>query len=77
MVRKTSKRVAESPACEPLKAMYEAAVKSAPASWDQVEDGFLRAMEAFDANVAAGLADPGDRQNGKGDFSNDLLALLL
>jgi len=77
MVRKTSKRVAESPACEPLKAMYEAAVKSAPASWDQVEDGFLRAMEAFDANVAAGIADQGDRQNGKGDFFNDLLALLL
>lgn len=57
--------------------MYEAAVQINPASWDQVEEGFLRAMEGFDANVAAGLADQGDRQNGKGDFFNDLLALLL
>lgn len=48
-----------------------------PTSWDQVEDGLLRAMEGFDANVASGLADQGDIQNGKGDFFNDLLALLL
>ena len=34
-------------------------------------------MEAFDQNVASGLADMGDLQNGKGDFFNDLLALLL
>jgi hypothetical protein len=77
MPRRTSKRVAESLACEPLREMYENAVQASPASWDQVEDGFLRAMERFDANVASGLADQGDRQNGKGDFFNDLLALLL
>lgn len=57
--------------------MYAAAVAAKPTSWDQVEDGFLRAMEGFDANVAAGVADQGDIQNGKGDFFNDLLALLL
>jgi len=34
-------------------------------------------MEAFDANIATGVADMGDLQNGKGDFFNDLLALLL
>ena len=34
-------------------------------------------MEAFDANLASGVADMGDLQNGKGDFFNDLLALLL
>jgi hypothetical protein len=37
----------------------------------------LRAMEGFDSNVAAGIAEQGDTQNGKGDFFNDVLALLL
>jgi hypothetical protein len=57
--------------------MYEAAVAGGHRSWNEVEANFLRAMEAFDANVAAGIADMGDLQNGKGDFFNDLLALLL
>lgn len=77
MTRKTSNRVATSPACEPLRVMYDAAVASTPTSWDQVEDDLLRAMEGFDSNVVSGLADQGDIQNGKGDFFNDLLALLL
>jgi hypothetical protein len=34
-------------------------------------------MEEFDANVASGFADIGDLQNGKGDFLNDLIALVL
>ncbi len=34
-------------------------------------------MERFDQNVASGVADMGDLQNGKGDFFNDLLALIL
>jgi hypothetical protein len=34
-------------------------------------------MEGFDRNVAAGIADLGDLQNGKGDFFNDLLAMVL
>ena len=77
MPRATSNRVATSPACQPLFDMYSAAVASKPTSWDQIEDDFLRAMEAFDENVASGQADQGDIQNGKGDFFNDLLALLL
>lgn len=75
--RTTSKTVATKPGCIPLKEMYETAVRAAPKSWSEVEPGFLRAMEAFDANIAAGVADMGDLQNGKGDFFNDLLALLL
>jgi hypothetical protein len=57
--------------------MYDEAVAAAPRSWTEVELAFLRAMEAFDANVVSGKADMGDLQNGKGDFFNDLLALLL
>ena len=76
-IRILSNIVATSPGCAPLKAAYQAAAGMKPKSWEQVEDGFLRAMEAFDANVAGGAANMGDLQNGKGDFFNDLLALLL
>ncbi len=76
-LRTTSKTVATKPGCLPLKLMYEEAVKSKPKAWGQVESHFLSAMERFDANLANGLADMGDLQNGKGDFFNDLLALLL
>lgn len=57
--------------------MYRAAEAKKPGAWNDVEDDFMAAMEEFDDNVAAGRADQGDRQNGKGDFLNDLIALLL
>ncbi len=76
-VRTTSRTVASKPGCAPLKAMYERAVSLKPKTWNEIEDDFLRAMEGFDANIASGAADIGDLQNGKGDFFNDLLALLL
>ncbi|MFN8624583.1 MAG: hypothetical protein U0587_01145 [Candidatus Binatia bacterium] len=75
--RTTSKTVAAKTGCAPLKEMYERAVSSKPQTWKEVETDFLLAMERFDANVANGVADIGDLQNGKGDFFNDLLALLL
>ena len=34
-------------------------------------------MWGFDQAFAAGLADQGDNQNGKGDFFTDLIALIL
>lgn len=76
-VRSTSKLVATKPACAPLHAMYTDALAASPRTWNEVEDAFITAMEGFDANVASGVADIGDLQNGKGDFFNDLLALLL
>jgi len=67
--------------------MYERAKGAAAASWPQVEDDFLDAMSRFDSGLAATygvvLTDSdrtqlaADVQNGKGDFFNDLLALLL
>ncbi|MCZ7525811.1 MAG: hypothetical protein M5U14_05115 [Acidimicrobiia bacterium] len=48
-----------------------------PKSWLNVEDPFLRAMEKFDSFVADGTADQGARRNGKGEFFNDLLAMVL
>lgn len=76
-VRITSNTVATKPGCVPLRDAYAQAVELRPKTWAQVEDLFLRGMEGFDANVAAGIADMGDLQNGKGDFFNDLLALIL
>src|SRR6266545_8221551 len=75
--RTTSTLVATKPGCAPLKAAYAEAVARKPKTWAEVEDSFLRAMEGFDQNIVAGVADMGDLQNGKGDFFNDLLALLL
>lgn len=75
------------PRCLPLKNAYSAALEVGATSWNQVEASFLSAMSAFDADLA-GTADisltdcqrtslSADIQNGKGDFFNDLLALLL
>jgi len=75
--RNLSNVVATSPGCAPLKEAYHRAAAAGPKTWNEVEDSFLRAMERFDANIAEGTADMGDLQNGKGDFFNDLLALLL
>jgi hypothetical protein len=48
-----------------------------PASWTLVQDDFLAAMETFDDHVTVGSATDGQRQNGKGDYFNDLLAVVL
>ncbi len=57
--------------------MYASAVEARARTWTEVESAFLRAMEASDDNLVDGVATMGDLQNGKGDFFNDLLALLL
>lgn len=57
--------------------MYQWAVDAKPSRWTQVENNFLEAMWGFDQAFAAGLADQGDNQNGKGDFFTDLIALIL
>ena len=75
--RLTSRLVATKPGCAPLKQAYEHAVGLQPKTWGEIEDCFLRGMEGFDKNIASGAADMGDLQNGKGDFFNDILALLL
>src|SRR3972149_1930511 len=84
---KTSDIVATSSRCRPLHEMYQSVQAQGAASWNQVENQFLAAMSAFDTDLAGtaglSLADSertslsGDIQNGKGDYFNDLLALLL
>ncbi len=87
-VRRTSSLVANNPRCKPLYEMYQSTVQKGAKSWNQIEQDFLGAMSAFDATIAstAGRQDmtdaeksalSADLQNGKGDFFNDLVALLL
>jgi len=67
--------------------MYDEAVAMKAQTFSQVEKRFLEAMSEFDyalAKTVEGSVDPkiretlaADLQNGKGDFFNDLLALLL
>src|SRR5688572_6223503 len=75
--RTTSRIVATKPGCIPLREAYDAAAARKPKTWGEVADLFVRGMEGFDKNVANGVADMADLQNGKGDFFNDLLALIL
>jgi hypothetical protein len=46
-------------------------------TWPGIEPLYLQTLQAFDRLVAAGRTTQGDRQNGKGDFFNDVLAILL
>ncbi|HWM95006.1 MAG TPA: hypothetical protein VN493_29900 [Thermoanaerobaculia bacterium] len=57
--------------------MYQWSVAAKPSRWTQVENRFFSAMWEFDQAFAAGLANQGDNQNGKGDFFTDLIALIL
>lgn len=72
-----SKTLSKNPACAPLRDMLTEAHEQEPKSWLNVEGPFLRAMEEFDSFVADGTADQGARRNGKGEFFNDLLAMVL
>lgn len=46
-------------------------------TFTRVESDYLRALQTFDGLVREGGTTQGDRRNGKGDFLNDILALLL
>ena len=83
----TNARWATSLRCAPFLSVYGEAEVEGYTSWNQVEESFLAAMSEFDASIAASVgvdmtddekSDLGaDLQNGKGDFFNDLLVLLL
>lgn len=79
---RTVKTLAPGVVTAPGRAPFVDALRNVEAnpSWTrfaQVEPLFRETMERFDRMVAAGETTQGDRQNGKGDFLNDLLALLL
>lgn len=77
------------PYCVPLRVMYEEVESGASTSWNQVEDRFLSAMSEFDSNLPAAFVGDEDTkkqqskglsgalQNGKGDWFNNLIAVLL
>jgi hypothetical protein len=65
------------PGRAPLVRAYRDIEQTAWSRWKQAEDRYLLAMYEFDQLVANGVANQGDRQNGKGDFFNDVVSLLL
>ncbi|CAN5875897.1 hypothetical protein BH23ACT12_BH23ACT12_10480 [soil metagenome] len=77
------------PFCAPLRAMYDRMKEASATSWDQIENEFLAAISEFDRGlpqVFSGNAAEKDLQskqlsgalqNGKGDWFNNVLALLL
>lgn len=68
---------ATKPGRAPLVAALQQMADMNASTFREVESIYLAAMQEFDRLVAEGVADQGDIQNGKGDFLNDMLALLL
>jgi hypothetical protein len=80
MARRTqtlSARNVTKPGRAPLQAALVEMREMRARTFLEVESIYLKAMRAFDDLVAEGVADSGDMRNGKGDFFNDMLALLL
>lgn len=76
-VRSQTRQASTKPGREPLGRSYRAIRDAGCTTWRRAEAAFLSAMQDFDGLVADGVADQGDIQNGKGDYFNDVLALLL
>jgi hypothetical protein len=76
-VKTLNPKQSKKPGRAPLVAALEEMAGVGASTFDGVESIYLRAMHEFDGLVAAGTADQGDVRNGKGDFLNDVLALLL
>lgn len=81
--------LASNPYCEPLREMYRRVEAAGPTSWKQIEADFLTAMSSFDSGLPQAFRGSEDDmkeqssqlsaalQNGKGDWFNNLIALLL
>jgi hypothetical protein len=77
------------PYCGPLRTMYEDVLSSEATSWNQVEASFLQAMSDFDSSLPTHFTGTEEEQrrqskelsaalqNGKGDWFNNLIAVLL
>lgn len=69
--------LAKNPGRAPFVTALQKVESGQASTFSAVETDFLRTMEQFDQLVKNGTAKQGDWQNGKGDFFNDVLALLL
>lgn len=76
------------PHCVPLQRAYKRVAGQTATSWNQIEADFLAARSEFDSGLPQSWEDDpnatanskalsGALQNGKGDWFNDVLALLL
>jgi hypothetical protein len=76
-VKSKTRQASSKPGRRPLVDSYRAIEAAGYSTWRQAEGNYLAAMRDFDQLVVAGIADQGDVQNGKGDYFNDVLSLLL
>lgn len=77
-IAKTSaQKIEDTPGRAPFIKAFDLIQAGTDRTFEAVEPIFLEAMQKFDALVVADKTEQGDRQNGKGDFFNDVLALLL
>lgn len=76
-VKTLGRRVVARPGRQPFVHSLESIAQGRARTFSGVESRFLQTMQEFDRLVVAGQTTQGDRQNGKGDFLNDVLALLL
>lgn len=79
MAKAPGKALLLGPASAPFRNHLDAVRNESPspAAWSSVAPGFVSTMESFDALVIHGHASEGERQNGKGDYFNDLVAAIL
>lgn len=76
-VKTLGTKVVAQPGRQPFVQSLNAIERGRARTFTAVEPRFLKTMQDFDKLVQAGQTTQGDRQNGKGDFLNDVLALLL
>ena len=76
-VKTLGSKVVAQPGRQPFVQSLHAIEQGRARTFSAVEARFLKTMEDFDQLVRNGQTTQGDRQNGKGDFLNDVLALLL
>ncbi len=69
--------VVSSPGRAPFVSALTEIAAGSDTSFRAIEARFLQTMAEFDDLVIGGVANSGDRNNGKGDFFNDVISLLL
>jgi hypothetical protein len=76
-VKTRGARVRASKGRKPLRDALAEIHNSSAKTFTGIEPVFIATMQAFDEGVVRGDTTQGDERNGKGDFLNDVLAVLL
>lgn len=75
--RTTAAKIRDNPARRPFLDARTAVLEGDARTFPEIEQSFLDAMWQFDQLVKGDETKPGDLRNGKGDFFNDLLQIII